>query len=129
MTCFAKSVPTRVISVMGLLLHKRFQIEFNNPILALDAVAWKWEVPSYSVYGLPPKRKKLIDSLAVGESPAVVYPASVVGSYATRADMESASPAQQSLRTAANESEELSASVGVGCTRLAMMVDQSRRKA
>jgi hypothetical protein len=33
---------------MGLLLHKRFQIEFNNPILALDAVAWKWEVPSYS---------------------------------------------------------------------------------
>ena len=25
------------------------QIEFNNPILALDAVAWKWEVPSYSV--------------------------------------------------------------------------------
>jgi hypothetical protein len=33
---------------MGLLLHKRFQIDFNNPILALDAVAWKWEVPSYS---------------------------------------------------------------------------------
>ena len=48
MTFFAKSAPTRVISVMGLLLRQRFQIEFNNPIVALDAVAWKWEVPSYS---------------------------------------------------------------------------------
>ena len=58
MTFLAKSAPTRVISDMGLLLHKRFQIEFNNPILTLDAVAWKWEVPSYSLRGMP-KRLRL----------------------------------------------------------------------
>ena len=48
MTRFAKSTPTRVISVMGLLLQ-RLQIDYPTPILALDAVAGKWEVPSYSV--------------------------------------------------------------------------------
>lgn len=66
------------------------------------------------VYGLPPKRKKLTDSLAVLEASAVVYSASVVGSYLSRADMESASPMRQSLQAAVNEPEELSASVGVG---------------
>ena len=49
-------------------------------------------------------------SLAVGKAPAVLYPASVVGSVVARADMESASPMRQSLRTAADEPEELSAS-------------------
>ena len=67
-----------------------------------------------SVYGLPHNRKKLTDSLAVGDAPAVVYPASVVGSYSSRADMESASPKRQSLRTAGKLPEELSASVSVG---------------
>ena len=46
----------------------------------------------------------------------------------SRADMESASPLRQSIQAAAGEPEELSASCGVGGTRLAMMVDQSRRK-
>ena len=55
-----------------------------------------------------------IDILAVGDAPAVVYPASVVGSVVARADMESASPMRQSLRTAADEPQELSASSGVG---------------
>jgi hypothetical protein len=77
----------------------------------------------------PRTRKSLTDSLAVWESPAVVYPASKVDSVVVRADMESASLTRQSLQAAANEPEELSASVGVGCARLAMMVDQSRRKA
>jgi hypothetical protein len=45
---------------------------------------------------LPLKRKKLIDSVALGDAPAVVYPASMVGSYVPRADMESASPVRQS---------------------------------
>ena len=62
----------------------------------------------------PPNGKRLIDILAVGDALAVVYPASVVGSVVARADMESASPMRQSLRTAADEPEELSASVGVG---------------
>ena len=66
------------------------------------------------VYGLPPNGKRLIDILAVGDAPAVVYPASVVGSVVARADMESASPMRQSLQTAADEPEELSASIGVG---------------
>ncbi len=52
--------------------------------------------------------------LAVGEAPAVVYPASEVDSVVVRADMESATPKRQSLQAAANEPEELSASVGVG---------------
>ena len=64
--------------------------------------------------GLPLKRKKLTDSLAVGDAPAVVYPASVVGSCLSRADMESASPMRQALRMAGKLPQELSASVGVG---------------
>ncbi|HMS07787.1 MAG TPA: hypothetical protein PKD73_18785, partial [Burkholderiaceae bacterium] len=61
-----------------------------------------------------PNGKKLTDMLAVGEAPAVVYPASEVDSVVVRADMESATPKRQSLQAAANEPEELSASVGVG---------------
>jgi len=80
------------------------------------------------LYGLPHKGKKLIDVLAVGESPAVVYPASEVDSVVVRASMESAGPARQSLQTAGKLPEELSASDGLGCTRLAMWVNQSRRK-
>ena len=52
--------------------------------------------------------------LAVGEAPAVVYPASRVDSGVVRADMESASPMRQSLQAAGKLPEELSASVGVG---------------
>lgn len=52
--------------------------------------------------------------LAVGDAPAVVYPASEVDSLLVRADMESASLSRQSLQAAANESEELSASNSVG---------------
>ena len=66
------------------------------------------------IYGLPHNGKKLIDILALWDAPAVVYPASDVGSDVARADMESASPKRQSLRTAAKEPQELSASVGVG---------------
>ena len=76
----------------------------------------------------PPKGKKLIDVLAVGESHAVDYPASWVDSVVVRASMESAGPARQSLQAAAREPEELSASDGLGCARLAMWVNQSRRK-
>ncbi|MBX3110361.1 MAG: hypothetical protein KF743_14370, partial [Fimbriimonadaceae bacterium] len=65
-------------------------------------------------YGLPRKRKKLTDSLAVGDAPAVVYPASEVDSVVVRADMESASPMRHTLQAAVSEPEELSASVGVG---------------
>ena len=80
------------------------------------------------LYGLPHKRKKLTDRLAVGEVPAVVYPASRVGSSMSRADMESASPTRHTLQAAGKLPEELSASVGAGRTLVAMMVDQSRRK-
>ena len=45
-----------------------------------------------------------------------------------RASMESAGPERQSLQTAGKLPEELSASDGLGCTRLAMWVNQSRRK-
>ena len=62
--------------------------------------------------------------LAVGESPAVVYPASEVDSGVVRADMESASPMRQSLQAAGMLPEELSASVGAGRTLVAMMVDR-----
>src|SRR6185369_1207008 len=58
--------------------------------------------------------KRLTDSFGLREAPAVVYPASVVGSGAARADMESASPMRQSIQAAAGEPEELSASVGAG---------------
>ena len=67
-----------------------------------------------SLYGLPHKRKKLTDVLAVWEAPAVVYPASNVDSALVRADMESASPMRQSIQAAANEPEELSALIGAG---------------
>jgi hypothetical protein len=42
--------------------------------------------------------------------------------------MESASPLRQSIQAAAVEPEELSASCGLGGTRLAMMVDQLESK-
>jgi hypothetical protein len=50
------------------------------------------------VYGLPHKRKKLTDVLAVGDPPAVVYPASKVDFGVVRADMESALPRRKSLQ-------------------------------
>lgn len=40
----------------------------------------------------PHKLSKLTDSSAIGEAPAVVYPAFEVGSGVVRADMEFASP-------------------------------------
>lgn len=80
------------------------------------------------LYGLPHKGKKLIDVLAVGETPAVVYPASEVDSVVVRASMESAGPARQTIQAAGKLPEELSASEGLGCARLAMWVNQSRRK-
>ena len=46
----------------------------------------------------------------------------------SRADMESASPRRHTLQAAIFEPEELLACCGVGGTRLAMMVDQTRRK-
>jgi hypothetical protein len=52
------------------------------------------------VYGLPPKYKKLIDVFGKRDKPAVVYPASGVGSDVVRADMESASLSRQSLQAA-----------------------------
>ena len=46
----------------------------------------------------------------------------------SRADMESASPRRHTLQAAVLKPEELSALSCVGGTRLAMMVDQTRRK-
>ena len=46
----------------------------------------------------------------------------------SRADMESASPRRHTLQAAGKLPEELSASDGLGCARLAMWVNQSRRK-
>ena len=46
----------------------------------------------------------------------------------SRADMESASPRRHTLQAAVFKPQELSALCGVGGTRLAMMVDQTRRK-
>ena len=62
------------------------------------------------VYGLPQTGKRLIDSVAFGDAPAVVYPASVVESCLSRADMESASPLRQSLQAGVKLPEKLSAS-------------------
>ena len=70
-----------------------------------------WDNP---LYGLPPNGKRLINSLARGEIPAVVYPASKVDSAVVRADKESASPMRQSLQAAGKLPEQLSATVGVG---------------
>jgi hypothetical protein len=39
------------------------------------------EVRSKVVYGLPHNGKRLTDSVAAGEAPAVVYPPSVTGSF------------------------------------------------
>lgn len=62
--------------------------------------------PNKSYMDSPLKCKKLTDRLAFGEAPAVVYPASDVGSGLARADMESASPKRQSLRAARKLREE-----------------------
>ena len=56
------------------------------------------------------------------------YPASKVDSVVVRASMESAGPSRQSVQAAGKLPEELSASDGLGCARLAMWVNQSRRK-
>ena len=61
-----------------------------------------------------PNGKSLTDSLALREAPAVVYPASKVGSCMSRADMESASLLRQSLQAAGMLPEELSAFSGGG---------------
>jgi hypothetical protein len=66
------------------------------------------------LYGLPLNGKRLIDSVAFGEVPAVVYPASVVDFFVVRADMEFASPKRQSLRTAGKLPEKLSESAKEG---------------
>ena len=83
-----------------------------------------------TLYGFPHNRKILIDLGPMGKATAVVYSASGVWSCMPRADMESASPLRHKLQAAAEqvfvESEELSACRGVGRTRLAMMVDQTR---
>jgi hypothetical protein len=54
--------------------------------------------PNPSYMDSPHKRKRLINSLAFGEIPAVVYPASKVDSVVVRADMESASLMCQLLK-------------------------------
>lgn len=82
------------------------------------------------VYGLPRKRKRLIELLAVRGAPAVVYPASGLGPCeVARADMESASQRSQSVQAAGKLPRQLPASSCVGVTRGAMMGDQSRRNA
>ena len=68
--------------------------------------------------GLPHKGKKLIDVLAVGEPPAVVYPASKLDSVVIRASMESAGPARQSLQVAGNPLQGFSALHHAAETRL-----------
>jgi hypothetical protein len=49
---------------------------------------------------LPYNGKVLTGEGRVGEAPAVVFPASVVGSRSCRADMESASPRRHTLQVA-----------------------------
>ena len=61
------------------------------------------------LYGLPHNGKGLIDWGWPRETPAVVYPASGVGSSMSRADMESASPHRHTLQAAGKLPEELSA--------------------
>lgn len=78
--------------------------------------------PSYTDF------QKLMDVLAVGETPAVDYLASEVDSVVVRASMESAGPARQTIQAAADEPEELSASGGLGCAQLAMWVNQLASK-
>lgn len=52
------------------------------------------------LYGLPHNGKGLIDVGWLRETPAVVYPASEVGSLKSRADMESASSRRHTLQAA-----------------------------
>ena len=49
------------------------------------------------VYGLPLNGKKLTDSVAIREAPAVVYTAPVQSCSTGRCDMECASPKRQNL--------------------------------
>jgi tripartite-type tricarboxylate transporter receptor subunit TctC len=62
-----------------------------------------------NIYGLPLNSKSLTDWGPWGKAPAVVYPASGVGSSMSRADMESASPHRHTLQAAGKLPEELSA--------------------
>ena len=64
----------------------------------------------------------------MGETPAVVYPASGVGSSLARADMGSAPLHRHTLQAAGKLPAQLSVLCGVGATRLDMMVDQTRRR-
>ena len=56
------------------------------------------------------------------------YPASEVDSVVVRASMESAGPTRQLLQAAAKEPEGLSVSDGSECARLALWINQFRRR-
>ena len=84
------------------------------------------------VYGLPQKARKLNDRFGCWEAHAVVYPASKVGSVRP-VPTWNLPTARQSVQTASRLRatvlpEELTASIRVGATRVAMMGDPSQRK-
>lgn len=82
------------------------------------------------VYGLPPQGKRLIDCCGQRVEPAVVYPASGVGSWWPVPTWNLRTWLRQSLQAASVQlPAELSASSEVGATRVAMMGDQSLRRA
>lgn len=74
----------------------------------------------------PRQRFSSTDVLAVGESPAVVYPASIVDSVVVPASMESAGPMRQTMQEAVGKPQELSVSNSLGCIRLTIWGNQSR---
>lgn len=67
------------------------------------------------------KGKKLIDGMAVGESPAVAHPASDWDPVVVRACMEYAEASRQTMQAAGKLLEELLASSGEGGTQLEMI--------
>src|SRR5262245_7606249 len=92
----------------------------------VTTVTWLTANP---IYGLPSQRKRLIDRTGIEGAPAVVYPASWVGSgwpvptWNLRAPTRQSLQRASALRTAALPAE-LSASVGAGVTLVAMMGDR-----
>lgn len=80
----------------------------------------------------PPEARELIDSSGCWIAPAVVYPASIVGSHwpvptwNLPTERQSFQAASRLLPTSLPE--ELSASIRVGANPLAMMGDQSQSK-
>lgn len=89
--------------------------------------------PNLSYMDSPPIARGLTDTSSIWVEPAVVYPASAVGSWWPVPTWNLRAPVRQSLQAAAEpkfmEPEELSAFIGAGATRGAMVGDQSLRKA